>query len=430
MNTLQAFNVNDALVIGLSQLLKHGIPVQSRNGRALMMAAPVTTSYLASCERVLFSPERDVNPFFHLMEAMWMLDGRKDVHLPAYFSPGMKNFSVDGETLHGAYGYRWRKHFGFDQVEQAITDLIQDPMSRRVVIGMWDPCADGFPTEANAKDRPCNDLIKFQAVPTETGHQLNMSVFCRSNDAVWGAYGANVVHFSYLHQYVAEAAGMRVGTYHQISDNFHIYDQALYGEKLFNSLFEVDVVSEKTGFPVALTKNLNECFVLSKEEAESESPVIISRYNHYTTGEAAFLLYPFNVVSRKINTEKADYYRKLFDNEVQDLLNSNGAFLCEHPFLRLVVRPIWETFNRYKETKTADDLNSVIQFLQAAEAEFEAHANTTEGEYHLTKSVYETFDGSSKSRLDWFLACEEWLERRAATRREKEAKADTSVKGE
>ena len=50
-----------------------------------------------------------------------------------------------------------------------------------------------------------------------------MVVFCRSNDIVWGCYGANAVHFSMLLEYVAARVGIPVGHYTQISVNWHAY---------------------------------------------------------------------------------------------------------------------------------------------------------------------------------------------------------------
>jgi hypothetical protein len=47
--------------------------------KVLVSQTPVVTCYSAPTQRVLFSPMRDANPFFHLMEALWMLAGRDDV---------------------------------------------------------------------------------------------------------------------------------------------------------------------------------------------------------------------------------------------------------------------------------------------------------------------------------------------------------------
>jgi hypothetical protein len=50
-----------------------------------------------------------------------------------------------------------------------------------------------------------------------------MTVCCRSNDIIWGAYGANAVHFSFLLEFIASATGIPMGVYRQFSNNFHLY---------------------------------------------------------------------------------------------------------------------------------------------------------------------------------------------------------------
>jgi hypothetical protein len=50
-----------------------------------------------------------------------------------------------------------------------------------------------------------------------------MQVNNRSNDIVWGAYGANAVHMSMMMEYVARMVGVEVGVYYQSSWNFHAY---------------------------------------------------------------------------------------------------------------------------------------------------------------------------------------------------------------
>jgi hypothetical protein len=72
---------------------------------------------------------------------------------------------------------------------------------------------------AVTKDPPCNLTVHFLA----RNGSLNMTVFCRSNDIIWGAYGANVVQFSVIQEFIASACGLQVGIYNQISDSYHGY---------------------------------------------------------------------------------------------------------------------------------------------------------------------------------------------------------------
>lgn len=227
-HVIQARNVNDALLSGLDWLQQHGLRSDSRVGKVLVSPTPVITEYDKPCERVLFNEVRDANPFFHLMESLWMLDGRNDVKFPAYYASNIASFSDDGSTIPGAYGNRWRDRFGYDQLPIIIKELKNNPDSRRCVLAMWDAgSADEFGGKesdlhlavSGGKDVPCNTQAYFDTL----GGSLNMTVTCRSNDIIWGCYGANAVHFSILHEYVALAAGLEQGVYRQFSNNYHMY---------------------------------------------------------------------------------------------------------------------------------------------------------------------------------------------------------------
>ena len=235
MKVISARNVNDALLLGLQALKAEGINRDSRNGPVTVFPGPVTTQYAHPEERVIFFPERDANPYFHFMESLWMLAGRRDVAWVSQFSGNIASYTDDGVNFHGAYGYRWRAHFeatihrgdsGFeigciDQLETIAALLKQNPDDRRVVLQMWDTSAD---LGMNGKDFPCNLIATFRINPYG---KLDMTVFNRSNDMIWGAYGANAVHFSVLQEVMAAWVDVPMGQYWQISTNFHAYHNTL-----------------------------------------------------------------------------------------------------------------------------------------------------------------------------------------------------------
>lgn len=229
MHTITCRNVNEALPAGLAHLRANGIRRDSRNGPVLAAPTPVTTVYRLPWERVLFSPERDCNPFFHLVEAVWMLAGRDDVETVARYAKQMNAYTDNGLYFWGAYGYRWRKWFDRDQLLWAINRLKTDPSDRRVVIGMWDPYADPGKADADGKDIPCNTHIY---VWIDHEGRLSLTVCCRSNDIIWGAHGANAVHFSVLQEFLASSLGRPMGPLYQVSNNYHAYVDLLdkYGD--------------------------------------------------------------------------------------------------------------------------------------------------------------------------------------------------------
>lgn len=217
MHVIRARNVHQAIPEAMRYMRLHGCPENSRNGQVLRAPGPVTTAYEEPRERVEFHPTRDSNPFFHFMESLWMLAGRRDVAWVQQFNSNIGRYSDDGETFHGAYGHRWRYHFKQDQLLAAISELVRNPESRRVVVQMWDARSD---LGREGKDLPCNTNIYFAR---STGGALDMTVCNRSNDIVWGCYGANAVHMSFLHEFMAVACRMPVGTYYQVSNNWHLY---------------------------------------------------------------------------------------------------------------------------------------------------------------------------------------------------------------
>lgn len=233
---ITARNVNTALSDGLWHLHTSGVVQASRNGPVLRAPGPVITQYTHPWERVLFSPLRDANPFFHLYEAVWMVAGRNDAKAVAEYAKTMAMFADEDGVLNGAYGHRWRSHFGYDQLAFLVDELRSNPTTRRVVLTMWDagygtltePNGDPHKARAGSKDVPCNTHVYFNAACGA----LDMTVCNRSNDIVWGAYGANYVHMSFLHEYVALAAGLQQGSYYQMSNDYHTYTERPDVERL------------------------------------------------------------------------------------------------------------------------------------------------------------------------------------------------------
>lgn len=243
MITLRGRNVNTLFIDGLHELASGGVRQNTRAGLAWVMPCPVMSVYEKPCERVLFDTKRDANPFFHLMEGLWMLAGRDD---PEFLNHYIKDFGSrfadahghdNSAVIHGAYGRRWRSALGYDQLDVIIEKLRANPDDRQCVLQIWDG-VESFSHEDKTlgfndlrgtwKDRPCNTQVYFRVrnITADTDPPypvLDMTILCRSNDIVWGAYGANAVHFSMMMEYMAGRIGVGVGTMYQFSNNYHGY---------------------------------------------------------------------------------------------------------------------------------------------------------------------------------------------------------------
>lgn len=216
MHIIAVRNVAEGLTRGLRLLEKTGVVESTRNGLALVAPGPVVTEYTHPKEFVLNNPVRDANPFFHLLEAFWLLSGRHDTpFLDHYIKTFGERFAENG-ILHGSYGRRWRFEFGDDQLQLIIQKLKNDLKTRQAVVQHWHAPLDIM---GEWKDRPCNTHIYFMM----RNERLDMTVCNRSNDIIYGAYGANAVQFGILLTYIANMVNVPTGRYYQFSNNYHAY---------------------------------------------------------------------------------------------------------------------------------------------------------------------------------------------------------------
>jgi thymidylate synthase len=236
MHLIQARNVREALLKGVDLLLTEGDSIESEKGLTLAYNGVVATEYQNSKQHVLLNPYRDANPFFHLIEGLWTLAGRRDVApLNVYIKGYGDRYGVNG-LVSDAYGFRWRHMAVVDQLAWVIEILKNRRNTRQAVLQMWNASID----LGSSNPVPCNLNVMFRV----RGIELDMTVSNRSNDILFGLYGANAVQFGLLHEYVGAMSGHRPGRYVHMSNDFHMYphvwdkigrnlfldDPTLYGE--------------------------------------------------------------------------------------------------------------------------------------------------------------------------------------------------------
>lgn len=358
-------NVHTALPHALHILLAEAVTETSRNGDVFVMTHPIMTVYRRPWERVLFWHERDANPFLHFMEALNFLGGRYALEDFTPYAKQMAAYSDDGKTLPASYGHRWRTYFDHDQLSWAIGRLRANPKDRRTIISMWDPVLDPIKTASGSKDVPCNTNIFLNI----RENRLDMMVNCRSNDIFWGAYGANAVHMSFLHEYLARSIGVLQGRYYQNSFNWHAYRE--FYEEVMNK--------RRARCPeTSLRENIARTI---------DGPEWI--WDPYATGELMVRKEPGRyfpglpaLMDNPTHDLRADY--KAWDEQLAIFLDGaiNEADGLTDPFLVHVAVPIRD-----------------------------AHAYYRKKEYHLADQIIEQC-----AALDWRRGCSDWLRRRAEQR--------------
>lgn len=220
---LKVRNANDLFSEGLWKFKVMGVEANSRNGPVIRIEEPVMITVERPQERVLFNGERDANPIFHLLEACWILSGRRDVAFLQQFNSKIGQYSDDGEVFNAPYGWRMRSHFGFDQLKSVIHILAKDPDSRQAVIQLW----DSEDLDKKTKDKCCNTQLIFSIVHG----RVHLTINCRSNDFWYGNSGANIVHFSFLLEFVASALDRPIGKMHTLINNLHLYTELYDAQK-------------------------------------------------------------------------------------------------------------------------------------------------------------------------------------------------------
>jgi thymidylate synthase len=152
-------------------------------------------------------------------EQIWFLSGaRKPEDFLRDYTKIWDDFTNPGDVVTVAYGYRWRKHFGRDQIGLLVELLEKEPSSRQAVVVTWDPGNDGL-SLVKKKNVPCPYTFTINIV----GGRLHMHNIIRSNDVMLGC-PADVAGFALLQCMLAQRLGVKPGIYSHSISNAHIYD--------------------------------------------------------------------------------------------------------------------------------------------------------------------------------------------------------------
>lgn len=227
---------------------------------------PAIVAFEKPLKRLVTLPFRNINPFFLVIESLWILSGRNEVHPLRLFNNNISQFSDDGIFFHASYGRRLR-HFGLDhssrivsynttfakgsdgldeilevhkekieididQLKQVIEVLKTDSFSRKAVASIWNPIQD---LNVKTKDTPCNDLLMFKI----RNNKLNLSICNRSNDLHWGL-PTNLFQFSTILEIMAYVLNIEVGEQVHFTDSLHIYNDNDITEKLLSTNYRFD----------------------------------------------------------------------------------------------------------------------------------------------------------------------------------------------
>lgn len=170
-------------------------------------------------------------------EFLWYYMGRNDVAFISKWAKFWETIQNPDGTANSAYGNliftETNKH-NITQYQWAIQSLINDSSTRQAVLHFNKPQHQ----YSSNKDFVCTMYANLHI----RNNRLYMSVFMRSNDAVWGT-PTDVAFFcslqmqihSHLKQFYPE---LELGTYTHVANSYHVYDRHYeLTETMLNSEF-------------------------------------------------------------------------------------------------------------------------------------------------------------------------------------------------
>ncbi len=246
MYTEEYGGINSFLVGASRLLLKEGVKRETRGNTCYELPEPFMFKITNPKARLITIPERGWNVALAYAESLWLACGRNDLGFIQNYLSRMEEFSDDGKTLRGGYGPRLRKYNGnaddyrilssvdqmanyssntVDQLDFIIKCFEKDINTRQAIITIGDPVKDSFELNSGlkqTKDFPCTRSLQFMKQPNS--NKLNLTVYMRSNDVLWGASAVNIFNFTFMQEYIARLVGLEVGDYYHIANNFHFYE--------------------------------------------------------------------------------------------------------------------------------------------------------------------------------------------------------------
>ncbi|MCE5320518.1 MAG: thymidylate synthase [Bacteroidales bacterium] len=248
MFTAEYEGINSFLVGASALLLKEGVKRIIRGYNCWELPSPFMFKISNPTARLVTIAERKWNPILPYAESLWLAAGRNDLEIVGHYLKNMKNFSDDGFFIRGGYGPRLRNYNGIsndykiqnrnnidiseyknsevDQFKYIDLNFRNDINTRQAIINIGDPPKDCFDENGclkETKDFPCTRLLHFQKQPID--NKLNLTVYMRSNDFMWGASAVNIFNFTFIQEYFAQILHLEIGEYYHIANNFHYYEK-------------------------------------------------------------------------------------------------------------------------------------------------------------------------------------------------------------
>jgi thymidylate synthase len=224
----------------LNHLFKHGIENEARGTKSMeLLDVALEISDPTQC--LYLNKVRGSQKKYIAAELLWYYMGRNDVKFISKWAKFWESIQNPDGTANSAYGhliFSSKNSHGFSQYQWAMQSLLSDKNTRQAVMHFNAPVHQ----YSGNKDFVCTMYANLHI----RNNKLNMTVFMRSNDAIWGT-PTDVAFFcslqmqmlSQLKQFYPE---LELGSYTHVANSYHVYDRHY---ELSAQMLETDFVAEK-----------------------------------------------------------------------------------------------------------------------------------------------------------------------------------------
>jgi thymidylate synthase len=225
----------------LQNILDNGVLAKNRTGTDTLV---IQHQYFF-LENISFNfpiiKGKKVFPKLALKELMWMMNGRSDVkwlqdrgvnYWDEWASDEIKTPHIQLGSIGKSYGYQMRSFNKHDQLSELLKNIVIDPMSRRLIISLWNsselnqttlpPCVYDYHFE-------CEKVIESfkEKYPIEA-YDVSLHVKARSEDSFLGQ-PYDFMSVGWMLEIICHLASRFSGrkyyakNIHYTADNFHMY---------------------------------------------------------------------------------------------------------------------------------------------------------------------------------------------------------------
>ncbi|WP_340678406.1 thymidylate synthase [Paraglaciecola sp.] len=169
-------------------------------------------------------------------ELLWFLKGETNIrYLTENNVKIWDEWATDEGELGPVYGQQWRSWTGadgqvVDQISELITQIKQNPDSRRLIVSAWNPSVlpdTRFSPKENAQQGrqalpPCHTMFQFYVLDGKLSCQL----YQRSGDIFLGV-PFNIASYALLTMMIAQVCDLQVGDFIHTFGDVHLYSNHL-----------------------------------------------------------------------------------------------------------------------------------------------------------------------------------------------------------